>query len=139
MRTPTVLLVFALVAACGSRPVSALEPAPADSDRVTIDYLLASAAADFRAHPPQALAFRKVYFGQFDGKGETQYEICGEFQVAKGDGKKVWLHFVTIKTSGYEQYIGAQPSAYCTREGMSWDEDDWSAELLKRYQTAPKG
>jgi hypothetical protein len=45
---------------------------------------------------------------------------------------------VTIRTSGYEQYIGAQASSFCTREGLSWDEDDWSAELLKRYGSAPK-
>jgi len=139
MRTPTALLALALVAACGARPASAQAPAPADPDKVTIDFLLDSAAADFRAHPPQALAFRKVYFGQFDGKGTTQYEICGEFQVAQAGGKKEWLHFVTIKTSGYEQYVGGQASYYCTREGMSWDEDDWSAALLKRYKTAPKG
>jgi hypothetical protein len=108
---------------------------PSQPDAIPIDYLLDSAAADFRTHPPKALAFRKVYFGQFDAKGQPpQYEICGEFQVAKEGGKKEWLHFVTIKTSGYEQYIGEQASSFCTREGMSWDEDDWSAELLKRYR-----
>ena len=113
----------------------ATAPAGADPDAVTIRFLLDSAAADFRAHPPKALAFRKVYFGQFDAQGQPpQYEICGEFQVARAGGGKEWLHFVTIKTSGYEQYIGAQANGFCTREGMSWDEDDWSAELLVRYR-----
>jgi len=107
---------------------------PLDAGAIPIQYLLDSAAADFRAHPPQALAFRKVYFGQFEGEGRIQYEICGEFQVAKAGGKKEWLHFATIKTSGYEQYIGGQAISFCTREGMSWDEDDWSAELTKRYR-----
>jgi hypothetical protein len=114
--------------------VMLLATAGSDPDAVTIHFLLDSAAADFRAHPPKALAFRKVYFGQFDGKGATQYEICGEFQVAAAGGKKEWQHFVTVKTSGYEQYIGGQANGFCTREGMSWDEDDWSAELLKRYR-----
>lgn len=115
--------------------LAATQPAPGvDPDKATIDYLIDSAAADFRKHPPQALAFRKVYFGQFDTRGKpSQYEICGEFQAMK-DGKRQWLHFVTIKTSGYEQYISDAPPSWCTREGMSWDEDDWSAELLKRYR-----
>jgi hypothetical protein len=128
---PLLLAVFLSAIAVSGR---ASPPQP-DPDSVTIHFLLDSAAADFRKHPPQALAFRKVYFGQFDATGEPpQYEICGEFQIAGAGGKKEWLHFVTIKTSGYEQYIGAQASSYCTREGMSWDEDDWSAELLTRYR-----
>jgi len=119
------LLFAASVAVAAPRP---------DPDRVTIDFLLASAAADFHAHPPQALAFRKVYFGQFDEAGHAPlYEICGEYQVATAGGKKEWRHFVTIKTSGYEQYVSPKEPSYCTREGMSWDEDDWSAELSRRY------
>ena len=134
MRLAPASLWVALIAACVPGSASAHPPAPTDSDAIPIDFLLDSAAADFRAHPPKALAFRKVYFGQFDGEGQTQYEICGEFQVEKAGGKTEWLHFVTIKTSGYEQYIGAQAISFCTREGMSWDEDDWSAELTKRYR-----
>jgi hypothetical protein len=123
-----------LLAAASAASVAggAAKSDPGDESRA---YLLDSAAADFRAHAPKALAFRKVYFGQFDGEGTTQYEICGEFQVAKPGGKTEWLHFTTIRTSGYEQYIGGQASRYCSREGMSWDEDDWSAELTKRYKS----
>ena len=122
-----VLILSAATAAANS-------PAPKDATpEATREYLLDSAAADFRAHPPKALAFRKVHFGEFNEEGQTQYEICGEFQVEK-EGKLVWLHFVTIRTSGYEQYIGKTPVSFCTRDGMSWDEDDWSAELQKRYE-----
>ena len=46
---------------------------PSDAGAIPVEYLLDSAAADFRAHPPQALAFRKVYFGQFEGEGRIQY------------------------------------------------------------------
>jgi hypothetical protein len=135
MRIPKALLLPVLAAACGLAVAGQPAPSAADPDSVTIHYLLDSAAADFRAHPPKAVAFRKVYFGQFDAEGQApQYEICGEFQVAKPGGKTEWLHFVTIRTSGYEQYVGVQAPSYCTREGMSWDEDDWSAELLERYR-----
>jgi len=134
MRISHALPVVALVV-CAS--AAAGQPAPVDTatDKATIEYLLDSAAADFRTHPPKATAFRKVYFGQFDAEGQPpQYEICGEFQVDKPGGKHAWMHFVTIRTSGYEQYVGAQAPSWCTREGMSWDEDDWSAELTKRYR-----
>jgi hypothetical protein len=136
MQTSFALVCAALASALGSVPATASQASNLgnDPDAVTIRFLVDAAAADFRAHPPTALAFRKVYFGQFDGKGQTQYEICGEFQVARAGGGKEWLHFVTIKTSGYEQYVGAQASSFCTREGMSWDEDDWSGELTKRYR-----
>ena len=128
-----VLPIFLVLSLSGSH-AAASEP-NTDTDKATIDYLLDSAAADFRTHPPKAVDFRKVYFGQFDAKGQSpQYEICGEFKVAKPGGKFEWLHFVTIRTSGYEQYISAQANQHCTREGMSWDEDDWSAELSKRYR-----
>jgi hypothetical protein len=134
MQNLRALLMLGLAAASGGVTAHAPVLAAADTDSARIDYLLDSAAADFRTHPPKALAFRKVYFGQFDGDRKTQYELCGEFQVAKPGGKTEWMHFVTIRTSGYEQYIGGQASSFCTREGMSWDEDDWSAELLKRYR-----
>src|SRR6478736_5931997 len=95
--------------------LNAPQPDPA---KPTIDFLLDSAASDFKAHAPKAIAFRKVYFGQYDEKGHpAQYEICGEFQVTNASGKKEWLHFVTIKTSGYEQYIAPKELSYCTREG----------------------
>jgi hypothetical protein len=134
MRIPHALSVVAVVV-CASAAAGPPAPVDAATDKATIDYLLDSAAADFRTHPPRATAFRKVYFGQFDAEGQPpQYEICGEFQVNKPGGKHAWMHFVTIRTSGYEQYISAQPPSWCTREGMSWDEDDWSEELTKRYR-----
>jgi hypothetical protein len=121
-------VLFLLLAALLNAP----QPDPA---KPTIDFLLDSAAADFKAHAPKAIAFRKVYFGQYDEQGQPpQYELCGEFQAVDADGKQQWLHFATIKTSGYEQYIGPKELSYCTREGMSWDEDDWSAELFARYE-----
>jgi len=136
MRISAAFLLIPVVAVFGLAQTGQTVASETDTsnDKANIDFLLDSAAKDFRTHPPQALAFRNVYFGQFDSKGNPPtYEICGEFQVAK-DGKKQWLHFATLKTSGYEQYVGDGELSWCTREGMSWDEDDWSAELTKRYR-----
>jgi hypothetical protein len=133
MRDLIFLLAVALVSPAAA--VQGVHETDTSHYQANIDFLLDSAAADFRAHPPVAVDFRKVYFGQFDAKGQPpQYEICGEFKVVGDDGKSKWMHFTTIRTSGYEQYIGGQASSYCTREGMSWDEDDWSAQLRKRYR-----
>src|SRR3546814_971194 len=45
--------------------------------------------------------------------GEEQYMLCGEFLPAQEGGNTEWTPFATIKTSDYEQWIGAQAAGFC--------------------------
>jgi len=77
-------------------------------DTMTV-YLIKSSATDFDNHrPPNPSGFRKVKLGHINGTdGEKQYLLSGEFLTEEGK-KMAWIPFVTIKTSGYEQWIGTQ-------------------------------
>ncbi len=117
-KTSSICLAF-LLAACGSpdAPLTNKET-PADpiatSAKETIpdtivQFLITSAAADFRDHhPPTAVDFRNVKIGYIKSADEVKFVLCGEFLSKE---KMEWLEFTTIKTSGYEQYIGK--TQYC--------------------------
>jgi hypothetical protein len=68
--------------------------------------------------------------------GEDQYLLCGHFLSTREAGNAEGTPFVTIKTSGYEQYVGAQAEAtYCQRSSVIWDEGDLSASLQSRLDS----
>ncbi len=75
-----------------------------------VQFLIGSAATDFRTHqPPTATDFRNVKIGYIKSTDNQKiYILCGEFLSKEN---KEWLEFATIKTSGYEQYIGK--TQYC--------------------------
>jgi hypothetical protein len=100
-----------------------------------LEYLLASAAADFHQHQPPAPArFRKVRLGRYDAAdGSTRFVLCGEFQPSADSGPPTWIAFATIRTSNYEQWLGLQAEGWCKRPEMRWDEGDFSADLLERF------
>jgi hypothetical protein len=76
-----------------------------------IQFLITSAATDFNEHhPPTVMDLRNVKAGYISSGNERTYLICGEFLSQE---KKDWKSFTTIKTSGYEQYIGDNP--YCQK------------------------
>lgn|SRR4030095_15769946 len=76
-----------------------------------IQFLIHSAAKDFNDHrPPTAIDIRNVNAGYIPSKNDTVYLICGEL-LSKEENN--WIQFVTIKTSGYEQYIG--DNVYCQK------------------------
>lgn len=79
-----------------------------------IQYLINSAAHDFRDHePPAAIDFRNVKVGYLIRPDNDQsYILCGEFLAQE---KQEWEAFATIKTSGYEQYIGNLAYAFCQK------------------------
>jgi hypothetical protein len=52
------------------------------------DYLLDSAAGDFRTHPPAPLGFRNVRYGQLDDNGVVSHRLCGEFRVTRSGGTR---------------------------------------------------
>jgi hypothetical protein len=136
MRRLHILLLATLLAACAtsaptvtSRAIGASPATPAASP---LDYLLDSAASDFRTHPPTPLGFRNVRYGQMSD-GSVRHRLCGEFQVTRSDGTPEWVEFATLKTSAYEQWLG--DTKYCS-DKVQWAPGDLSAELQRRFDAA---
>jgi len=68
--------------------------------------------------------------------GEERYMLCGQFLPAQEGGRVEWTPFATIKTSGYEQWIGAQAAAFCQASSVTWDnEGDLSSSLQSRLDS----
>jgi hypothetical protein len=150
MRYLEVALVTVLLAACGTPPgarsasqvASATQPnAPQQQDASpasVAQQLLAAAAADFHNHrPPYPDRFRDVRFGHvLTASGEAQYLLCGQFLPVQEGGQTQWTPFATIKTSGYEQWLGAQATVFCQSSSVIWDnEGDLSSSLQSRLDT----
>jgi hypothetical protein len=127
-----------LVAGCSSVPAVPVEAAaPPSADSASRNYLLDSAAADFRDHGPAPARFRSVRYGVVEGAGGSSMSLlCGEFQ-ARG-GSEEWVAFATLQTSKYEQWLGAAAKGFCERPAFGWDADDLSSELQKRFEAAEK-
>lgn len=104
--------------------------APAKVSDADVEFLIASAVKDFRAHGPKFVSkFRNVRVGRIPvSEGELNSLMCGEFE----NDKKGWDKFATIKTSDYEQWIGG--GGFCENVSVQWDADrDLTAELQKRF------
>jgi hypothetical protein len=67
--------------------------------------------------------------------GMKQYRLCGEFLPAQDSGKAEWTPFATIKTSGYEQWLGAQAINFCKGFPITWDRGDLSSALQARLDS----
>lgn len=153
MRYSTFILLAALVlAACSKSPVQHSEsqavnrptqvPTSEQQKTSSLDsveqFLLTSAATDFRTHgPPNPVRFRAVRLGHVTNpKGEPQYRLCGQFLPAEQQGKAEWTPFATLKTSGYEQWLGAEAVEYCQGSSFVWDNvGDLSASLQSRFDS----
>ncbi|HEY3130595.1 MAG TPA: hypothetical protein VGL91_14140 [Acidobacteriota bacterium] len=150
MRYLAVLFATLVLAACSTTPVTrresqavsptqvlAPEPQKASMDSV-VHFLLTAAATDFYTHrPPYPLRFRDVRIGHvMTPSGEKQYMLCGQFLPAQQGGKAEWTPFATIKTSGYEQWIGAQAAGFCQGSSVIWDKvGDLSSSLKSRLDS----
>ena len=127
----------ALVRHGDSQLVSTAETLAPDLEETSIEtnlqFLLTTAASDFYKHrPPDPQRFRDVHFGHLIGSnGEKLYLLCGQFLPAQVQGKPVWTHFATIKTDGYEQYIGNQALIYCNDSAVVWDKMSDLSPLLQ--------
>src|SRR5690606_27393092 len=135
MRTPVALLATLVLVACGTAPAPPDQPgAPVNP---TVEYLLTAAAADFHTHlPPGPVRVRNVRSAYVTAPdGEKQYRVCGEFLSAPEAGATEWMPFATIRTSGYEQYVGGQSDSFCTRPATTWDEGDLSSSLQARLDS----
>lgn len=109
------------------------EPERALVDSV-LQFLLTAAASDFHVHGPSGpVRFRGVRLGHVVTPGaEKQYRLCGQFLRAQRGVKSRWTPFVTIKTSGYEQYIGAQAGSFCQGSSNVWEDVGDVTSLLQR-------
>jgi len=67
---------------------------------------------------------------------EKQYMLCGQFLPAQAGGKAGWTPFATIKTSGYEQWTGAQAAGFCQDSSIIWDKvGDLSSSLQSQLDS----
>ncbi len=95
-----------------------------------VQFLLISASSDFKNHqPPTPTDFRNIKIGYLaSDKTEKIYLLCGEF-LSKEDKK--WVEFTTIKTSGYEQYLGK--TQYCQDATMVLADEKLSLDLKHKF------
>ena len=147
MRYLAVLSATLVLAACSTAPVTrsgspAASPAQVltpELQKASIDpvvqFLLTAAATDFHTHrPPDPVRFRDVRIGHVTTQsGEKRYMLCGQFLPAQGGGNAQWTPFATIKTSGYEQWVGASAAGFCQGSSVIWDNvGDLSSSLQSR-------
>ncbi len=138
-------LVFAAIGAAlppgGEARTVNPNPTPSPTSFETVkEFLITSAATDFNEHqPPFPAKFRGVKIGHLgDTTKSGSYRMCGEFLPADGGDKAEWTGFVTIKTSGYEQYIGSG-TTYCSDQKVIWDTTgDLSPTLKSRLDSIKK-
>src|ERR1700730_105895 len=132
MRYLAVLFATLVLAGCSKAPVTRSESQPVSP--TVVQFLLTAAASDFHTHrPSDPVRFRDVRIGHvMTPSGEEQYMLCGQFLPAQEAGKAEWTPFATIKTSGYEQWIGAQAARFCQDSSVIWDKDDLSSSLQSR-------
>jgi hypothetical protein len=150
MRYPAILFTAFGLAACRSAPVPRSEPQAASPTQAraaelqqasldsVVQFLLTAAATDFHAHrPPDPVRFREVRIGHLKTPtGEVQYMLCGQFLPEEAGGKPEWTFFATIKTSGYEQWMGAQAAGFCEGSSIIWDTvGDVSSSLQSRLDS----
>ncbi|KAF1006874.1 MAG: hypothetical protein GAK28_02193 [Luteibacter sp.] len=128
-----VSIMLKIVALVGLLAVGSVMAHDAGAD---VEYLLTSSAADFHAHPsPASLDFRDVKLAHITApNGNSQAMICGEFLAQEEGAEPVWQAFLTIRTSKYEQWLGAQAQALCNdRKRVDYDGGpDLSNDLKSR-------
>jgi hypothetical protein len=149
MRYLIILSAALIFAACGTGPVTGVgSPAASPTQTaaperqtdptVPVQFLLTSAATDFHKHGPSGpLSFRDVRIGHIaQPGGEKRYLLCGQFRSTQEGSKAEWTPFATIKTTGYEQYIGGQTDEYCQRSSFILDtESDLSSSLQSQLDS----
>ncbi|MGB4847076.1 MAG: hypothetical protein WBP41_04110 [Saprospiraceae bacterium] len=95
-----------------------------------VQFLITSASNDFHNHqPPTPIDFRNVKIGNIKSpKGEKIFVLCGEFLSQENMD---WVEFTTIKTSGYEQYLGK--TQYCQDATMILTNEKLSLDLKNKF------
>jgi hypothetical protein len=116
-------LLAAVFAACSTIATAAVFAGQGAQGDSTVQFLISAAAGDFYAHrPPDPARFRQVRFVHLlTATGEKVYMLCGEFLPVQSEGKAQWVPFATIRTSGYEQWLGAEARRYCKNSSLIGD------------------
>lgn len=98
--------------------------------------LIDDAASDFRQHmKPPPDQFRRVQLGQLTAPdGQTRQVLCGEFRVGAAGP---WTAFATVRTSGYEQWLGGGAQGFCQAPGFKPDAGGDRSAALTRAVLAP--
>lgn len=150
MRYLAVLFAALILASCNTVPARRGESQPVSTAHVhaperqkasidsAVEFLLTAAATDFHSHRPQdPFRFRDVRVGHVvTSNGEGQYLLCGQFLPARKGDKAEWTPFATIKTSGYEQWIGDNAVGFCRGSSVIWDKvGDLSLSLQNRFDS----
>lgn len=143
---PIFILIFAIsLTSCNSKTESKNHSSKSTSDSVSLAekpntsldsivlFLLEVSAKDFHDHqPPGLIKFRNVQVRNLiNPNAENLYMICGQF-LAKDE----WISFATIKTFGYEQWIGNQSLGFCQdSKPISYKTNDLSLALKSRVDS----
>jgi hypothetical protein len=138
LKAKAIAVCLTFILACNSQvneqqsgtETSAVAPEDEKAESIpdsVIQFLIVSAAMDFNEHfPPTAVDFRNVEAGYLSSETEKIYLICGEFLTQE---KNEWVVFTTIKTSGYEQYIGE--NEYCRKATFIKSDSNRISEGIK--------
>ena len=138
MRFCAVLFITVVLTACNRAPVPRSDSKAVSAPDSALQFLLTAAATDFHTHrQPDPAGFRNVRFGYvLAPSGERTYMLCGQFLPAEEGGKAQWTSFATLKTSDYEQWIGAQAESFCQNPSAIWDTaSTLSAQLQSRFES----
>ncbi|MDD5360783.1 MAG: hypothetical protein PHN88_01520 [Ignavibacteria bacterium] len=99
-----------------------------------IQFLINSAAMDFNEHQAgKIIDVRNVKAGYTTSGDRKSYLVCGEFLSKE---KNEWDQFTTIKTSGYEQYLGR--NIYCQDATFTENDSKRITEEIKNKLTGLK-
>ncbi len=111
------------------------------SRAATMEFLLASAAADFQAHPPGGarLRFHSVRLGYLGTSvGTLRYMLCGTFSSDEAHFSADATPFVTVDSpggpNGYQQLLGA--NSLCADPAATfYSASDLSSALQSRFDS----
>jgi hypothetical protein len=148
---PLSIIIFTLfLTACNSISSNNNHPSKGSPDNISlaetqnasldsiVHFLIDASAKDFHDHqPPTPVSFRNVKVQNLIGpNAENHYMICGQFLALDKQNKDEWTYFTTIKTSGYEQWIGNQSLSFCQdSKAISYKINDLSSELKNRFDS----
>jgi hypothetical protein len=134
--TVAFIVLMSAIISCNSETKTAtktVSTAIAENEAIpdsVVQFLIASAANDFRNHqPPTPLDFRNVKIGYINSSNKERiFVLCGEF-LSKENNE--WVEFTTIKTSGYEQYLGK--THYCQDATMVLTDENLLVGLKTKF------
>lgn len=106
------LLLQVRIAAAAAEPATQLT-IPSKPESATIEFLLSSAAKDFKASGVMLpIQIRHARLGYLHDDRKGSFVLCGLFREALTSNTS-WTPFATVKTSDYEQWVGGTAQAFC--------------------------